>query len=412
MRIVFASLTKQLVGGTESYLKAALHQFSQKHEMAFVYAEGSDLFSTLSDNEIHLGPDSKSKIPNVKAFRVKNSDQHSGIEWVKNWNPDVIVNNGVQRTEFVKSLATKFPTVFFPHDYYATCISGTKFNRRTHSDCLSAFGYGCLIKYHLLGCGGKSPITMWRNFRKVQEFHSYFPLYSRVVCVSEHMRQEMIREGISKEKIDVLPYFPSGFTQLSFPPVHREFTNRLLFMGRLVSLKGWRDAIQAVRLASIRLQRPLVLDLAGEGPDRSALDQIASENPGLVKVHGKLDTQQSIDLLAKVDCLLVPSRWAEPYGKVGLEAATQGVPTIAYNVGGMSEWLKDGETGFFVGKGDLTPAGLAAEICEIYSNPDRWNTIRTNAWQFSSPLTLGNHMEHFFVSLEKAKDFFNSKKLK
>ena len=46
--------------------------------------------------------------------------------------------------------------------------------------------------------------------------------------------------------------------------------------------------------------------------------------------------------------VVVPSTWPEPFGMVGIEAMAYGKPVIAFDVGGISEWLKDGETGFLV----------------------------------------------------------------
>ena len=50
-------------------------------------------------------------------------------------------------------------------------------------------------------------------------------------------------------------------------------------------------------------------------------------------------------ILQRVDLLVVPSVWPEPLGLIGLEAASMGVPALAFNVGGIGDWLTDGETG-------------------------------------------------------------------
>jgi glycosyltransferase involved in cell wall biosynthesis len=176
----------------------------------------------------------------------------------------------------------------------------------------------------------------------------------------------------------------------------------------LVRLKGWNDAIEAVRDASDRLGKQIILDIAGDGPDLNSLTELAKRNPW-IQVHGKLDTRGIRDLLARVDSLLVPSRWAEPFGKVGLEAASQGVPSIAYPVGGISEWLKDGETGLFAETESPDPSKLADKICEIYYSEGKWNRLRIGAWKHAIQFTLDNHLEHFFASMEKAIRDFHGK---
>ncbi len=50
----------------------------------------------------------------------------------------------------------------------------------------------------------------------------------------------------------------------------------------------------------------------------------------------------------KANIVIMPSLWLESFGKVGVEAMSTGTPVIASRVGGIPEWLVDGETGFLV----------------------------------------------------------------
>jgi glycosyltransferase involved in cell wall biosynthesis len=53
--------------------------------------------------------------------------------------------------------------------------------------------------------------------------------------------------------------------------------------------------------------------------------------------------------------VVVPSRWPEPFGIVGIEAMAHRRPVVAFRVGGIPEWLSDGTAGFAV-----TPFDTAA----------------------------------------------------
>jgi len=45
---------------------------------------------------------------------------------------------------------------------------------------------------------------------------------------------------------------------------------------------------------------------------------------------------------------VVSSAWPEPFGAVGLEAMRYGLPLVAFDAGGVKEWLMDGVSGFLV----------------------------------------------------------------
>ena len=69
-----------------------------------------------------------------------------------------------------------------------------------------------------------------------------------------------------------------------------------------------------------------------------------------------------------VDLLAIPSRY-ETFCLVALEGASCGLPSIAYNVGGISELMRDGETGFLIEKGSSIE--LFEKISLLLNNLER-----------------------------------------
>ena len=51
--------------------------------------------------------------------------------------------------------------------------------------------------------------------------------------------------------------------------------------------------------------------------------------------------------------------WSEPFGLVGLEGMAHAKPVVAFDVGGVSDWLVDGENGFLVPRGDVDAMAAA-----------------------------------------------------
>jgi N-acetyl-alpha-D-glucosaminyl L-malate synthase BshA len=114
---------------------------------------------------------------------------------------------------------------------------------------------------------------------------------------------------------------------------------------------------------------PSVLVMVGDGPDRAA----AEEEARLLGVEdsvsflGKLD--QIAPLLAAADLFLLPSQ-NESFGLSALEALASGVPVVGSNAGGLPEVVRDGETGFLCGIGDVP--GMAAAALSVLTDRKRW----------------------------------------
>ena len=167
----------------------------------------------------------------------------------------------------------------------------------------------------------------------------------RLTVLSSYMKRELIQVGIPAGRISVVPPVAYGLdrgAQADGPPC-------VLFAGRVVEAKGIRDAIDAWRRSGSEL--PLVA--AGTGPLRREL-----ESEG-VEVLGWLDRRRLSAAYRRAAVLVMPSRWQEPFGIVGLEALTLGTPVAAWDSGGVREWHPGGA--LLVPWGDLD--GLAGALC-------------------------------------------------
>jgi glycogen(starch) synthase len=114
----------------------------------------------------------------------------------------------------------------------------------------------------------------------------------------------------------------------------------------LVKDKGFDLAIRA--FAEMAKTFPeITLTVAGDGRDAESLRQLARDTGFGSRIHfpGYVDQEEVPALINRHSALIMPSRWAEPFGLVALQAAQMGRPIIAAATGALPEIVIHGVTG-------------------------------------------------------------------
>jgi glycosyltransferase involved in cell wall biosynthesis len=165
----------------------------------------------------------------------------------------------------------------------------------------------------------------------------------------------------------------------------------VLFLGRMTSLKGGDVLIRAAAHASRLLAKPVRLVFAGSGPAEQPWRELAAALGVRATFHGWVDGPNRVALLRSASLLAVPSLWPEPFGLVGLEAGVHGVPAVAFDVGGMGEWLQDDVNGLLVREaGSATAFGRA--MAAILTAPGELSRLGQGASRVASSLSLQAHL--------------------
>jgi len=139
-------------------------------------------------------------------------------------------------------------------------------------------------------------------------------------------------------------------------------------------VKRVRDIVRI--FAKVRTDRPAVLVMVGDGPERTSAEQEARELGVQDDTYflGKIDVVAP--LLASADLFLLPSQ-SESFGLSALEALACGVPVVASRVGGLPEVVSDGVTGVLRDVGDVD--GMAAASIDILGDRARWERMSAAA---------------------------------
>ncbi|MEO3813710.1 glycosyltransferase family 4 protein [Sphaerisporangium sp. B11E5] len=170
---------------------------------------------------------------------------------------------------------------------------------------------------------------------------------------------------------------PNGGDPPAFRPVPPSERPSLVCVGRLVAHKRVERLIEAA--AALRAEWPgLVLHVVGRGPEQERLQRVAAGLGDLVRFHGFVTPEEKARLVAS-SWLHLSASQGEGWGLSVLEAAALGVPTVAYDVDGLRDAVRDGRTGRLVRHGESleTVAGallkeVAARRAEIAAECRSW----------------------------------------
>jgi glycosyltransferase involved in cell wall biosynthesis len=82
---------------------------------------------------------------------------------------------------------------------------------------------------------------------------------------------------------------------------------------------------------------------------------------------GEYDRFELDRLLADVDVGIMPSVWEEAYGFAGLELLAKGIPVVANRIGGIVDYVREGETGWL--NDSCSAEGMAAILTRLLEDP-------------------------------------------
>jgi glycosyltransferase involved in cell wall biosynthesis len=175
---------------------------------------------------------------------------------------------------------------------------------------------------------------------------------------------------------------PNGAPPPTQPGSHRRSPSPLIAcVGRLAAHKRMELLVQAA--LELRGRVPgLTIDIAGDGPDRPRLEQLAKDLAvdDVVRFLGHVSPETKERLLSSAWLTVNPSM-GEGWGLGVLEANAHGVPAVAFCVPGLHDSVRDGVTGWLVNPGDDLSAGIARALATL-SEPDAASAwaVRCRAW--------------------------------
>jgi len=167
---------------------------------------------------------------------------------------------------------------------------------------------------------------------------------SAVIAVSSVIGRDLVARApeLARTRLEIIPN-PVNIAALrrraaASSPLAEPYA---LYVGKLAVNKGTDHLADVIQQAD--LDWPLVV--AGDGPDRAAVEAAARRSGRDVRFLGWIDQQQTATWLAHAAMLIFPSRGPESLSRVLIEASALGVPIAAMNTGGTADIVEDEVTG-------------------------------------------------------------------
>jgi glycosyltransferase involved in cell wall biosynthesis len=360
-------------GGAEGYmLDVAALQREAGHEVELFGMEHPDTIEGLAlrdtfPPEVELEPAPRGLAGVAASARMvwSLSSSHGMARALERFQPDVVHCHNIYHQLSPSVLApvrrAGVRCVMTLHDYKLACPSYQMLDHGRLCDaCVGASRLNAARRRCKSGSFAASALLSVES-----SIHRRLGAYDPVdvfISPSRFLADVMLRDGVAPERLAVINHF------VEMPDVEPPAGGRdgFVFAGRLSHEKGVDTLIRAVAA----LAEPVWLHVAGDGPERAALEALASEvAPGRVRFHGRLDKPDLQALVASCVASVVPSRWNENQPLTILESYAAQVPAVVTGLGGMPELVRDGVDGLVVPMED--PTALAAALDSLRAAPAR-----------------------------------------
>jgi glycosyltransferase involved in cell wall biosynthesis len=289
------------------------------------------------------------------------------------WAPDVVVLHKWTDARAVAGLLAMFPSVQVIHDHDFYCPRRHKYFPGTLRTCTKRAGAACVSHLCLLERrAGRWPIGL----TSLSAFRTRMAVArsaTRHVAGSRYSASELVRNGYSGERIEIIPPVPAAIGQASADG-HGE-PGRMLYVGQIIRGKG----LDLLLKAAATLDLDWHLDVVGDGRQREEYQALAARL-GIqqrVTFAGWVAHEALGDWYRRASMTVVPSRWPEPFGMIGLESMSRGRPVVGFDSGGIRDWLTDGVGGVLVR--DIAAAPLALALRRLMGDPSELARLGASA---------------------------------
>lgn len=292
------------------------------------------------------------------------------------------------------------PVVHTAHDYRMVCPAYLLKDGKGNfcERCKGGRFYNCFLNRCSKGKIFESLMMTTEMYYRNRNHHPV-DYIDGFIFVSEFSKRKHVEfdKRIAEAKTTVLYNCPGEDVKKSYAPTMDTFSHGYLFYGRLSKEKGIHTLIH-----SFEHFPDLQLNIVGTGPLEDELKQYCRDKK-LNNIHflGYKTGKELFDLVAGAKYVIVPSECYENNPMTIVEAYSLGTPVIGAAIGGISEVVKNNETGYTFESGSEKSLTDSLRLASSLSKED-YLAQKNAAYKFGEDnFSRAKHLERLMAFYNK-----------
>jgi glycosyltransferase involved in cell wall biosynthesis len=325
-----------LAGAEANVIATAIELKKRGHEVGILHGRGTGNEESLWEQTF-----------NHRCLLPDRAKLRSLLENFHQFQPDVVYVHKTSDVDILAALlSSKRPLVRMVHDHDIYCMRSYRYGLFSRRICTRPVSPYCVFP-----CGaflvrtreGEYPLR-WNSFASKKKEVALNQQFNRMIVVSHYMKEQLLLNGFDARRIEIHPPVPhpgGGNIRSTFSD-----RNLVLYAGQITRGKGVDVLLESLALVRTHFECVIV----GDGPYRPYCERL-SKRLGLqhrVTFKGFVPQEELNDYYRECSTMVIGSLWPEPIATIGLEVMRYALPVVAFDAGGIKDWLTDGYNGYLV----------------------------------------------------------------
>lgn len=281
------------------------------------------------------------------------------------FQPDAVYVHKMADLSVISALvASGKPLLRMVHDHDIYCMRSYKYNYFTREICTRAASPYCIfpcLASVVKNSGGGFPLK-WVSYSDKKREIALNQRFDRMVVVTTYMRDELLNNGFDAQRIEIHAPVP----RMGDPDLRSSFSDRnlILYAGQIIRGKGVDVLLEALAKVKTRFECVIL----GDGNHKLFCEGLSKKLGLADRVHfkGFIPQEELKGYYRECSVVALSSLWPEPIATIGLEVMRYALPVVAFDAGGIKDWLLDDHNGYLVKWMDRD--AYAARIDELLNN--------------------------------------------